>query len=244
MISERDIAEKFTTIWKRSFPILTPNFMRVFNEAQIEAINSNPAVTIDDDIRYDLVSEVSFNLSQIVIERSVEAVDYLSDDNNVMELLRKTAKFIWKSKNYSDDNLVLTNAETKDIVNITNNTVEFITKTKRESLQFKPTLKGYNFISDLEADLLIDDTLYEVKTVNRNFKSTDLKQLFIYLALRQVSEHGAWKWAGLYNPRKGTYCKFNVNSLIYNLSGGNTPNEAFESLLEGLVRDMELDSTF
>ena len=86
--------------------------------------------------------------------------------------------------------------------------------------------------------------MYEIKTVNRNFKSSDLKQLFIYLALRQVSEEENWKYAGLYNPRKGTYCKFNVKSLIYNLTGGQTPNETFDNLLNGLVRDIEIDSTF
>ena len=101
-----------------------------------------------------------------------------------------------------------------------------------------------SFIPDLIADLSISDTLFELKTVNRNFKSSDLKQLFIYIALRQVSEKENWRYAGLYNPRKGTYCKFNIKSLIFNLTGGKTPNEAFENLLNGLNRDVEIDSRF
>tara|TARA_B110000046_G_scaffold8836_1_gene8984 strand:- start:2892 stop:3314 length:423 start_codon:yes stop_codon:yes gene_type:complete len=140
--------------------------------------------------------------------------------------------------------LKLKKPEVEEIEKICENTLEFIKITKKKKVEFKPKLKGYSFIPDLTADLSIDDTLYEIKTVNRNFKSSDLKQLFIYLALRQVSEEENWKYAGLYNPRRGTYCKFNVKSLIYNLTGGRTPNETFDSLLNGLVRDIEIDSTF
>ena len=42
MISERDISEKFSAIWKQNLPLMTPSFMRVFNEAQIKRINKNP----------------------------------------------------------------------------------------------------------------------------------------------------------------------------------------------------------
>tara|TARA_B110000046_G_scaffold8836_1_gene8985 strand:- start:3407 stop:3622 length:216 start_codon:yes stop_codon:yes gene_type:complete len=64
MISERDISEKFTAIWKQNLPLMTPSFMRVFNLAQIKKINKNP-IPNSEDIRYDIVAETSFNLSEI-----------------------------------------------------------------------------------------------------------------------------------------------------------------------------------
>jgi hypothetical protein len=243
MISERDIAEKFSVIWKQNFPLLTANFMRVFNEAQIKMINKQ-AIPITEELRFDLVSEAAFNLSESIIGTDDTAIGYLSDNQKLTLLIEKTARNIWKTGNYKPDDLKLTVPEKLEIIKISNNIVEFISKTKKETFQFNPRLKGYSFIPDLEADLLIDDTLYEIKTVNRNFKSSDLKQLFIYLALKQVSQEGNWKYAGLYNPRKGTYAKFSIKSLIYNLSGGKTPNEAFENLLNGLVRDIQIDSKF
>lgn len=243
MISERDISEKFSAIWKQNFPLMTPSFMRVFNEAQIKRINENP-IPKSENIRYDIVSETSFNLSEIVTieEQSVDKI--INNSSRFKKVVSETAKSIWTSGNYKKDDLRLEKEEIEEIQKICENTLEFIQLTKTKEVEFKPKLKGYGFIPDLIADLSIDDTLYEIKTVSRNFKSSDLKQLFIYLALRQVSEGVNWKYAGLYNPRRGTFCKFNVKSLIYNLTGGQTPNETFENLLSGLVRDIEIDSTF
>ncbi len=243
MISERDISEKFSVIWKENLPLLTPNFMRIFNESHVDIVNLNPVNTIEE-VRYDLVSEAAFNLSEIVYNNNTTAASYLSNTNNIHNLITKTAASIWTNKYLSDDDYQFTVYELEEILKISENITEFVFLTKKEIVRFKPKLKGYGFISDLEADLLIDDTLFEVKTVNRNFKSTDLKQLFIYLALRQVGEGENWKYAGLYNPRKGTLCKFNIKGLIFSLTGGKTPNETFENLLNSLVRDIEIDSKF
>lgn len=243
MINERIIAEKFSAIWKQNFPMLTPNFIKVFNETQVNSINLI-AATINDGERYDLVSEASFNLSELVIKKNSTPANYISDKKSLSDLLENTAQSIWKKGGQFAADIKLTNLELKDLVQLTNNIVEFIHFTKKEVVLFRPKLKGYGFIPDLEADLSIDDTLYEVKTVTRNFKSSDLKQLFIYLALKQVSEGSTWQYAGLYNPRKGTFVRFNVKKLIYNLSGGNTPNESFGRLLDGLVRDIQIDTLF
>lgn len=243
MISERDISEKFSAIWKQNLPLMTPNFMRVFNEAQIMQINNEP-IPSGKNIRYDIVAETSFNLSHISTIEEKTINEIITEKTRFQQIVADTAKSIWTTGNYSEDDLKLESSEIEEIVKICNNTLEFIKLTKIKELKFKPKLKGYSFIPDLTADLSIDNTLYEIKTVNRNFKSSDIKQLFIYLALRQVSEGTNWKYAGLYNPRKGTYCKFNVKSLIYNLSGGQTPNETFENILNGLIRDIEIDSKF
>jgi len=243
MISERDIAEKFSVIWKQNFPLLTSNYIRVFNETQIEKINRFPVLT-NEKVRYDLISEAAFNLSEIVNVTNGTAKEILSNSQKLNELIAGTANVIWKSGKYSNDELIINEFEKDEIFKICNNIIEFINTVKKESIYFKPCLKGYSFIPDLVADILIDDTLYEIKTVNRNFKSSDLKQLFLYLALKQTSKSENWKYAGLYNPRKGTYCKFSVKKIVYDLSGGKTPNEAFENLLESLIRDIQIDSKF
>jgi hypothetical protein len=243
MISERDISEKFSAVWKQNLPLMTSSFMRVFNAGQIMKINTT-SIPTGEDIRYDIVAETSFNLSHIANDEHKTTDEVIADSERLKQIVSDTAKSIWTTGNYSEDDLKLKPEELDEIRKICNNTFEFIKVIKVNEINFKPKLKGYSFIPDLTADISIDDTLFEIKTVNRNFKSSDIKQLFIYLALRQVSEGVNWKYAGLYNPRKGTYCKFNVKSMIYNLTGGNTPNETFENLLNGLIRDIEIDSTF
>lgn len=243
MISERDIAEKFSFVWKQSFPLLTPNFMKLFNETYVESINLHPAF-VTNDVRYDLVSEAAFNLSQLVIENGVAPEDYVSEIGNLRDLVEKTGKSIWSRDWQYGKETELTPDEVKDIIKICKNTVEFINKVKIDKIIFRPKMKGYGIIPYLHGDLEIDDTLFEIKTVTRNFKSTDLKQLFMYLALKQAEGKINWTYAGLYNPRKGIYATFNVVNLINNITGGTSPNEAFDTLLNNLVRDIDLDARF
>lgn len=242
MISERDISEKFSAIWKQNFPLLTPNFIRVFNDTQITAINIKQIIAVDE-VRYDLVSETAFNLAELAFLNKVTPLEAFTEREQ-RKIVEETARSIWKSGNYSTNDLNITEIEKQEIISIAANTLEFIEKMDGQDIIFKPKLKGYSFIPDLYGDISIGDSLFEIKSVNRNFKSSDLKQLFIYIALRQVSEIENWKYAGLYNPRKGVYCKFNIKNLIFKLTGGITPNEAFENLLNGLNRDVEIDSRF
>ncbi|HAD98481.1 MAG TPA: hypothetical protein DCG19_13815 [Cryomorphaceae bacterium] len=243
MISERDISEKFSAIWRQNFPLLTPNFIRVFNETQLCKINDK-IIETNDDVRYDLVSETAFNLSEQLFLDRITLDEFISEKKNLENLLLSTAKSIWSTGSFDESDLKIINSELEDIKLISANILEFINKLNGTNVEFRPKLKGYGFIPDLEADLSIDDKLYEIKTVKRNFKSSDLKQLFIYLALRQVCKDSNWKYAGLYNPRRGTYGIFNVSSLVFNLTGGSSTNEAFENLLNGLIRDIEIDSKF
>lgn len=243
MISERNIAEKFTAIWRQNFPLLSSSFIRVFNETQLKEINTTPVIT-NEEVRYDLVAEISFNLSELSTKDNISIDNILDDQLKLEPIIKHTAKTIWTSGNYSNEDLVLTDEEISDIKCISNNILEFIEKEGGDNVEFRPKVKGYGFIPDLEGDLSIGNTLYELKTVKRNFKTSDLKQLFIYLALRQVSDVENWSYAGLYNPRKGLFCKLDIKKTIYNLSGGKSPNETFENLLNGLVRDIEIDSRF
>jgi hypothetical protein len=242
MISERDISEKFSAIWKQHFPLLTPNFIRVFNDTQIYSINSKQILAIEG-VKYDLVSETAFNLSEVAFLNNITPLEALTDEKQ-LKIIEETAMSIWKSDTWLGNDLNVSDIERQEIISIAENIIEFIEKLGGQDVLFRPKLKGYSFIPDLYADISIGDSLFEVKSVSRNFKSSDLKQLFIYLALRQVSEIENWKFAGLYNPRKGVYCKFNIKSLINKLTGGKTPNEAFENLLNGLSRDVEIDTRF
>nr|WP_315422704.1 hypothetical protein [uncultured Pedobacter sp.] len=240
MITERDIAEKFSAIWKQNFPLLTPNFMKVFNENQVISVNSFP-VLIADNIRYDIISELAFNLANILYVSRIDVHDYLSKDENLKSLISSIDPTSW---NNAADKIELNLGEILEIELICNNILEFIGKAKVLNIEFKPEIKGYGLIGQVTADLAIGNTLYEIKTVNRNFKSSDLKQLLIYLSLKQVEGGEKWINAGLYNPRRGVYCKFNINELISKLTGGKSSNEAFYDLLNGLVRDVEIDSKF
>ncbi len=243
MISERDLAEHFTVIWKQHFPLLTPNFMRVFNDSSVIPINKS-IIETNTDVRYDLVSELAFNLAKFSFEENINITKIFNDPDILKMLVTKTVKSIWKSVDYTDKELIISGIEFDNSESLAINILDFIKIHHLIKTEFEPKLLGYGFLQNLIADLSIDDTLYEIKTVNRNFRSSDLKQLFIYLALQQVTGDKKWVYGGLYNPRKGVYCKFKISSLIYNLSGGKSSIEVFESFLNSLNRDVQIDSRF
>ncbi|OPB98005.1 hypothetical protein [Elizabethkingia occulta] len=243
MISERDIAEKFSPIWKQSFPFLTPNFIRMVNGTKLTEVNKMPIPSLQK-ARYDIVSEIAFTLSERSITSNQVLKTILLDSKAVLNITNEVASKIWKNGNYKDEDLILTKVEIDEIEKISNNTLEFINKQNPRKIIFRPMLKGYGFIPNLEADLLIDNTIVEIKTVNRNFKNSDLKQLLIYFALKQMSDKTNWEFGQLYNPRSGLTFKFELKELITKISGGKSQNEAFESFLNGLVREVQIDSNF
>jgi len=243
MINERDIAEKFSPVWKQSFPLLTPNFIRMVNGTQLTEVNKVPVIPMLET-RYDIVSEIAFTLSEKIILEHQNLKNIISDDEVFFDIKKEVADKIWRKGNYKDEDLVLSRIEVYETEKITNNIVEFVNYKAPDKIVFRPVLKGYSFIPNLEADLLIDDTIVEIKTVNRNFKNSDLKQLLIYFALKQMSDKKNWEFGQLYNPRRGLAFKFELKELISKISGGKSQNEAFESLLNGLIRDVQVDSNF
>ncbi len=243
MINERVISEKFNSIWKVSFPFLNSNFMRVFNERQVHKFEQLE-VSMPNDIRYDLVAECAFNIVAKAYN-NCSVNDVISDSKRLNEIVKYTAQSIWLSGNYDKAELILNVGELDQIIQLSNNFLVFIDSHNPTTVNFKPSLKGFGFIPDLEGDLSIDNILYEVKTVKRKFKTSDLKQLSIYLALRQVDDNDeSWEYAGLYNPRTGAYSKFKVSSFVSSITGGKTPNEAFSDFLDSLIRDIQIDSKF
>jgi len=243
MISERDIAERFSATWGEIMPMLTSNFIRVFNESHVKSFGANP-VPITDSSSAHIISEFAFLMakSSSELDKTIDEV-YLSE-----ELLKSNFKAGRAMiENQHPDSIEIdefNEAQIDEAKKLSINLTKFIKSWKSEDVEFSPSLAGYGFLSNCHADLVIADTLYEVKTVNRTFRSKDLKQLFLYLALHYASGESTWINAGLYNPRLDVFCKFNVDGLVQALSGGNHSKNVFRELLDSLVRDVQLDSNF
>ena len=243
MISERDLAEKFTDIWKVNFPLLTSSYIKIFNEAKPKSINQEIYTDPSVEIRSDLVSQLAFNIAEKIHTKKISPTN-IWKEKYLNPILLQTAFEIWRRPDISINEINLLKIEKVDCQNICNNILGFLNKVTISSSSFKPKFIGYGIISDLIGDLEVDDTLYEIKTVKRNFRSSDLKQLIIYLALSHISNDNRFKYAGLYNPRKGIYCKFNIENFIYDISAGKSKTESFKSLLDSFTREVNIDSKF
>lgn len=87
------------------------------------------------------------------------------------------------------------------------------------NLVAEPQFQGCGIIDTCRGDLLVDDTLYEVKAGDRLFRSIDIRQLVTYSALNQLSKQFTINYVGLVNPRVGISAKLALDELCVEISG-------------------------
>lgn len=250
MISEKNIAAEFKGFWSESLPLLTSSFVRVFNEANLDDLTEYPntkiqRIDIGSNIeKHDLVAEVSFQLAKLAHEKSLWIDELKLNQKNINDAYENAIFFLKKYKT-DDGSIVLNKQEIEESLIIAEQYDYFIDMQNSSSIEFSPQVAGAGFLGLCKADLSIDDTLYEVKTVSRNVAGKDIKQLLIYLALQHSMGQRRWKYAGFYNPRKAQSYRFSIDHLIYRTSGGKSTSELFSDIIDFLCsRGVELDTAF
>lgn len=104
---------------------------------------------------------------------------------------------------------------------------------KRSNTLPRPIFPGCGLIDHSEADVLSDRTLYEVKTVERGFRSNDIRQLITYCALNNLSRRFEVEKVGLFNPRRGISFELELDLVAREISG-KTANDLFEDIHQAI----------
>ncbi|MEJ1359408.1 MAG: hypothetical protein RPU72_14680 [Candidatus Sedimenticola sp. (ex Thyasira tokunagai)] len=249
MISEKNIAAEFKGFWNESLPLLTPSFVRVFNETSGDHLAGPPsdmkAIPIGKDIeKHDLVAEFSFQLAKLAHENSLWIDELKLEQDNIQEAYKRSIKFLRKYESESCE-IVLNDSEVAESLDLAEQYDYFLDHLGPNDIEFSPIIVGAGFLGKCKADLSVGDTLYEIKTVSRNISGRDIKQLIIYLALQYSTGSSKWKNAGFYNPRRALSYKIAIDHLIYKTSGGKAPSELFSDIIDFLCsRGIELDTAF
>ena len=251
-MSERALAEGFNSFWHEVMPMLTPSFMSLFNERYVysilEGVDSeeggiplNPNVT-----DYGIVAEMAFHVARIAHDRRVPIDVVLKDASVRVEIDREIAIFLARENVRSRrSDFSSSEDDWNEVGKLTKMYSIFLARYRSEEIQFSPLLPGHGFLRNCTADLSVGATLYEIKTVTRNFSAHDLRQLFVYLALQAATGSHRWSRGGLFNPRRGRAAEFSVEYLLYKVSGGVSAREVFDQILSFLgSRSVVVDSTF
>jgi len=91
-----------------------------------------------------------------------------------------------------------------------------------ETLTIQPRFKGCGILNSCYGDFLCDDCLYEVKMVDRNLRSVDLRQILIYCALNYQSRQFKINTACVINPRRGIAFRFDLENLAQRIARKNS----------------------
>jgi hypothetical protein len=114
-----------------------------------------------------------------------------------------------------------------------------------ERIEYGPYIRGSGFANSCNGDLAVGNTLFEVKTVNRNIAGKDVRQLLVYLALESAVETRRWTNAGFFNPRRSCFYAFSIDSFVERIAGGREVSDVFDDLIEFFSsRDIQLDARF
>ncbi|WP_200552192.1 hypothetical protein [Kosakonia sp. LAM2021] len=103
-----------------------------------------------------------------------------------------------------------------------------------------PIIPGFQWIAEGQGDFSIGRRLIEVKCTNRNFSSSDYRQILIYWLLSFSSSiegsMNEWKTGVLLNPRANKYIEIDFNELVRIAAAGRTKLELLE-LFSSIVGD-------
>lgn len=253
MISEREFARGFGAFWKELFPLLTPQFVRIFNQAYPEPLINpdgsklKPVPIAIENENPSIVAEMAFYIAKRGYENGSTASEAVKNSDLV-----KSAEFdaLMLAELYEGENIEdafnLSQIEQEEAKTLAQIYDTLIAKFPEGSkVIFNPKLNGAGFLNSCQADLAIGSTIFEIKTANRNFAGKDLRQLFIYLALNAAMGEQVWRNAGFFNPRRALVAEFQIDTTIYRLSGGKTHADTFDELISFVSsRAAELDMAF
>jgi hypothetical protein len=126
----------------------------------------------------------------------------------------------------------LTIAEKNQTRRLESNLVGFF-KSRAAALRTRPIFKGCGYVDASEGDVISGKCLFEIKTVDRPFRSLDIRQLVAYCALNYASGQFELDSIGIFNPRRGLWFEMKLEKVCREISGQST-QELFGSVVHGI----------
>ncbi|TIT79490.1 MAG: hypothetical protein E5W57_06780 [Mesorhizobium sp.] len=112
----------------------------------------------------------------------------------------------------------------------------FFFQARREKIVTRPRFPGCGFVDSSEGDVLSGGTLFEIKSVERGFRSADIHQLITYYCLSISAGDASINSLGLINPKRGLSFEIDVNNLCREIAGvgaSELSNEVVMALSSG-----------
>jgi hypothetical protein len=224
MISETMFASHYTSVW-RSLAPTSEIFVRKINSQLYERVFSEMA-SVTTATRRALVNEAAFTL---FVRSSVEVMMQPPLRLSEMEIdacLTSARMLIARLDRISLFEVrELDQGERGEAIEQANRLIRFFLGiAKGKIIRCNPHFNGCGVVDSCYGDIMVGDTLYEVKAGERNFRSLDIRQILVYAALNSESGENDIQNVGLFNPRTGVSVEVSLEELCFEVSGKAAPD--------------------
>ncbi|MCH1919951.1 hypothetical protein L9G15_10945 [Shewanella sp. A3A] len=227
MITVTQLSRNYPSIWKKTFPFLN----RLVRKCNLQKETFEDSIySKSEPNRRALINETGFQLYKKMVEGKVNKVGGLIFED--VSKVTESALFYIKNLDFDPEDLnPLDGTEVEESKLIAEKLFNyFFYYEKGEIITISPHFSGCGFVSDCYGDVLVGTTLYEVKSGERDFRISDLKQILIYLTLNYSSHKNIINQVGLVNPRLGNYIVLPVKDAI-ELASGQSTVDCFNELI-------------
>lgn len=224
MIDASSFATHHNAFWADHTPT-SEHFVRRLNLEHTER-SSPPIDKPEEPIRAAFVSEFAFarlcGLADGIDSGELNATAMAETKKRLLPLLDDPATL----------DAPLTEAE-KDQVRQLEKSLTGFFKHRGLALQTRPVFQGCGYIDASEGDVISGPCLFEIKAVDRPFRSNDIRQLVTYCALNHASGQYELDSMGVFNPRRGLGFAMNFDEICREISG-KTAQELFDGVVHGI----------
>lgn len=231
MISEVIFARDYTSFWRAATPFMD-GYLRRVNKGGYDR-DYRPMTAGTAPNRRAFVNEIAFETLCIAVEKmkTGEAMQLDLALQNSISVVHQ--RFI-QLKLEGDFHNTLSSDERADASEQVRRLMQRIGgATKVPAIICKPPFRGCGIIDGCCGDIIVNSTLYEIKAGDRLFRSIDIRQIILYLALNASAGCHRIHTVGLINPRVGISLELSVEELCYEVSGRNVG-----TLLDAIIYGM------
>lgn len=224
MIDASSFATYHNAFWADCTPT-SEHFVRRLNLDKTERW-SPPIAKPADKIRAAFVSELAFARFCGL----VEGVDASQLDMTAMVETKKRLLPLMDDPATLD--APFTDAEKDQMQKLERGLTAFF-RHRGSTLQTRPMFQGCGYIDASEGDVISGSCLFEVKAVDRSFRSTDIRQLVTYCAMNHALGQFRLDSIGIFNPRRGLWFEMSVDDVCHEISG-QSAQELFDNVVHGV----------
>jgi hypothetical protein len=204
MISERLLARSYSSFWKDLLP---------FSEAFVRGVNSRwerltrPTSDYPEPLERAVVNEGAVRLFRLICEGK----DF--DASTALIAVQESAAWL------DCPGIEIGAIGIWEVLGMAHRMHE---RFGSDNLTFAPSFRGCGILSACRADLLVRNTLVEIKSGYRSFRSQDFRQIIVYLTLNYLDESYVFDCVCLYNARTDRCVEIGVDELCRQLAGSST----------------------